>query len=89
MAERNLQSTLPIDSGLKSRSMRQRGQAAGDNNAKQAEGRENYESLRFDMDTGKLVVSSANEEQRNTSQRPAAPGRVVLNEMASQGFFIY
>lgn len=88
MAERNLQSTLPIDSGLKSRSMRQRGQAAGDNNVKQAEG-ENYESLRFDMDTGKLVVSSANEEQRNTSQRPAAPGRVVLSEMASQGFFIY
>jgi len=67
--------------------MRQRGQAAADNNANQAEG-ENYESLRFDMDTGKLVVSSSNEEQRNISQRPAAPGRVVLNEMASQGFFI-
>jgi len=87
MAERNLQSTLPIDSGLRSRSMRQRGQAATDNNANQAEGG-NYESLRFDMDTGKLVVSSPNEEQRNISQRPAAPGRVVLNEMASQGFFI-
>mgnify|MGYP006896134239 FL=1 len=66
--------------------MRQRGQAAADN-ANQAEGG-NYESLRFDMDTGKLVVSSPNEEQRNISQRPAAPGRVVLNEMASEGFFI-
>ena len=87
MAERNFQSTLPIDSGLRSRSRRQRGQAAADNNANQAEGG-NYESLRFDMDTGKLVVSSPNEEQRNISQRPAAPGRVVLNEMASQGFFI-
>lgn len=87
MAEKDLQSTLPIDSGLGSRSMRQRGQAAAANNANRAE-EGNYENLRFDMDTGKLVVSSPNEEQRAISQRPAASGRVVLNEMASQGFFI-
>lgn len=87
MAEKRLQSTFSSDSGLGGGSMRQGGQAAAGNNANQAEGGD-QESLHFDAGTGSLVVRTPNEEQRVGLHRPAAPGRVVVNEMASQGFFI-
>ena len=88
MAEKDFQSTSrSSDSGLRGGPMGQPWQGAADNNANQAEGG-NQESLHFDTSSGNLVSRNPNGEQRNALQRPAPPGRVVVNEMASQGFFI-